>query len=75
MAVRKKAALQAMADDMDHRQLKRPKATKPKMRIYQIRFIINEMEPFREWCAEHGITLSAGVRMAVTKYMKAERVK
>ena len=74
MALKKDALRATVADDA--RDLaKGAAASKGRMRTYQVKFPEPILERFRVYCEGKGLSLSAGVRMAVADLMEREGLR
>ena len=62
--------------DVESRGIKGPTVSKKsRYKLYNFRLPEADMEAFRQYLAEEGVTLSAGVRQAILRYMRREGLK
>lgn len=48
---------------------------KPQMKVYRVRLPEDDVERFLAYLTRQGLSLSAGIRMAVAKFMQKEGLK
>ena len=74
MALKKDALRATVADDARD-LVKGPAESKGKMQTYQVKFSLAVLERFRAHCEGKGLSLSAGIRLAVAEYMEREGLR
>ncbi len=73
MAIKKERLVEQADKEMKSRSLSQ--VIYEKMKVYNIRFSETEMKLLRRHFKSNGLSLSAGIRMAVSRYMKEEGLK
>ncbi len=71
--IKKEKLIKQANIEMKNRNLSQ--AINENMKVYNIRFPETEMNLLRKYFRSNGLSLSAGIRMAVSKYMKEEGLK
>ena len=79
MALKRETLAKQVTKDMDTSSLLASSPTmrdnREPMKLYQIRFPEKDINLLKEHFDSEGLSLSAGIRMAVSKYMRSEGLK
>ena len=79
MALKRETLVRQVTNDMDTRTLSTTSSitrdNREPMKLYQIRFPEKDIFLLKEHFDSEGLSLSAGIRMVVSKYMRSEGLK
>lgn len=75
MAIRKQKIKDAVSNEMKDRPISGGRRKRQRMKIIKVGMPEKDIEIFRAYMEDQGLNLSAGIRLAVSKYMQQEGIK